>query len=218
MIGVEQCYPIINVFVSFFKDENSLLRYVNDTNRSIYAFELLPPPAASDLKNNKSEENSQLQVKLKDWKSAFECGGLVLLIQKPHIRPRSEPVQFKVSAFQIVPICTYFFPVQMISKFHTFFHCPLTIKMLWTDPNGIPSMLATSWIVILVFLMTTALSWSTFLCVLLVHVHLECAAFSTVVTPLLSWENHTENCVIPIIWSPASTISMLKFQYHFSPV
>jgi len=66
VIGVEQCYPIINVFVSFFKDENSLLRYVNDTNRSIYAFELLPPPAASDLKNNKSEENSQLQVKLKD--------------------------------------------------------------------------------------------------------------------------------------------------------
>jgi len=66
----------------FFKDENSLLRYVNDTNRSIYAFELLPPPAASDLKNNKSEEKSQLQVKLKERKSDFECGGLMLLLQK----------------------------------------------------------------------------------------------------------------------------------------
>jgi hypothetical protein len=39
---------------------------VNDTNRSIYAFELLPPPATSDLKDNKSEEKSQLQVKLKE--------------------------------------------------------------------------------------------------------------------------------------------------------
>jgi len=50
----------------FLKDENSLLRYVNDTNRSIYAFELLPPPAASDLKNDTAEEKSQLQVKLKE--------------------------------------------------------------------------------------------------------------------------------------------------------
>lgn len=64
VISVEQCYPMC-LFL-FFKDENSLLRYVNDTNRSIYAFELLPPPVASDLKNNKSDENSQLQVKLKD--------------------------------------------------------------------------------------------------------------------------------------------------------
>jgi hypothetical protein len=50
----------------FLQDENSLLRYVNDTNRSIYAFEVLPPPVAIDLKNKKPEEKSQLQVKLKD--------------------------------------------------------------------------------------------------------------------------------------------------------
>ena len=33
----------------------------------------------------------------------------MLLIQKPHIGPCSESVEFKVSVFQIVPICTYFF-------------------------------------------------------------------------------------------------------------
>lgn len=99
----------------------------------------------------------------------------------------------------------------LISKFLTYFHCCLSIKMLLTDPNEIPSTLITSWIVILLFLMTTALSWSTILCVLLVHVHPECAASSTV-TSLLSWENHSENCIIPIIWSPKSTINMLKFQ------
>jgi hypothetical protein len=37
---------------------------VNDTNRSIYAFELLPPPAAIDLKNKMTEEKSLPQVKL----------------------------------------------------------------------------------------------------------------------------------------------------------
>jgi len=98
----------------------------------------------------------------------------------------------------------------LISKFHTFFHCPLSIKMLWTDPNEIPSMLATLWIVILLFLMTTAFSWSTVLCVLLVDVHPECAVFSTVIAPLLNWENQSENCIIPIIiWSPKFTINIL---------
>jgi hypothetical protein len=42
------------------------MRYVNDTNRSIYAFELLPPPGTSDLKDNKSEEKSQLQVNFEE--------------------------------------------------------------------------------------------------------------------------------------------------------
>lgn len=63
MIDVNQCYVIIKVLY-FFQDENSLLRYVNDTNRSIYAFELLPPPVAVDLKNKKHEEKLLPQVKL----------------------------------------------------------------------------------------------------------------------------------------------------------
>jgi hypothetical protein len=50
------------MFISLFQDENSLLRYVNDTNRSVYAFELLPPPVALDLKTKKPEEKSRLQV------------------------------------------------------------------------------------------------------------------------------------------------------------
>jgi len=117
---------------------------------------------------------------------------------------------FWASSFQSVcfPNCPclhiFFFQPKwrvLLRKFLTYFHSPLSINMLWTDPNEIPSMLPTSRIVILLFLMTTALSWSTILCVWLVHVHPECAESSTV-TPLLSWENHSENCIIPIIWSP----------------
>jgi hypothetical protein len=53
---------------------------VNDTNRSIYAFELLPPPVAIDLKNKKPEEKSLPQVKLKSKNLLSESGDLLLLI------------------------------------------------------------------------------------------------------------------------------------------
>jgi hypothetical protein len=64
----------------FFQDENSLLRYVNDTNRSIYAFELLPPPAVVDLKNKMAEEKSLPQVKLESKNLLSKSGGLLLLV------------------------------------------------------------------------------------------------------------------------------------------
>ncbi|KAJ9574660.1 hypothetical protein L9F63_008192, partial [Diploptera punctata] len=48
---------VLDSHIARILDENSLLRYVNDTNRSIYAFELLPPPIPL-----KSEEQSQTEV------------------------------------------------------------------------------------------------------------------------------------------------------------
>lgn len=52
---------VLDSHIARILDENSLLRHVNDTNRSIYAFELLPPPAAVDLKNKMPEEKSPPQ-------------------------------------------------------------------------------------------------------------------------------------------------------------
>lgn len=75
MINVNQYFILY-----FFQDENSLLRYVNDTNRSIYAFELLPPPVAIDLKNKMPEEKSLTQVKLESKILLSESGDLLLLI------------------------------------------------------------------------------------------------------------------------------------------
>lgn len=42
-----KCHCWMNVHQGFkFKDDNTLLRHINDTNRSIYAFELTEPPDA----------------------------------------------------------------------------------------------------------------------------------------------------------------------------
>ncbi|XP_069684721.1 uncharacterized protein [Periplaneta americana] len=49
---------VLDSHIARILDENSLLRYVNDTNRSIYAFELLPPPVVLDIKNKNPDENS----------------------------------------------------------------------------------------------------------------------------------------------------------------
>jgi hypothetical protein len=65
VINFKQCCYTFNVSLSYVQDENSLLRYVNDTNRSICAFELLPPPVALDLEG-KSEGKSQPQVQLNE--------------------------------------------------------------------------------------------------------------------------------------------------------
>ncbi|PVD18765.1 hypothetical protein C0Q70_21317 [Pomacea canaliculata] len=45
---------VLDNHVSRILDDNIMLRYVNDTNRSLYAFEMLPPPAVTDLKSLRS--------------------------------------------------------------------------------------------------------------------------------------------------------------------
>ena len=55
-----------NVFISelksflYLQDDGTHLRYVNDYNRTIYAFEMLPPPLVEEISGNISDDTSTL--------------------------------------------------------------------------------------------------------------------------------------------------------------
>ena len=47
------------MFLSFIfsQDDNTMLRYVNDTHRTVYAYEMLPPPTITDDVSTKTQSN-----------------------------------------------------------------------------------------------------------------------------------------------------------------
>jgi len=79
-------------------------------------------------------------------------------------------------------------------------------------------MLATSHLVILLLLRTTAFLQPTFLSVLLADGHPEHLASSSEVTLLLNVENHTKTCNLALFALYTLLSTLLKFLLHFSPV
>ncbi len=43
-----------------FQEDNTKLQYVNDYNRTVYAFEMLPAPLVDDISGNISDDTSTL--------------------------------------------------------------------------------------------------------------------------------------------------------------
>ncbi|PSN45203.1 hypothetical protein C0J52_07148 [Blattella germanica] len=68
---------VLDSHIARILDENSLLRYVNDTNRSIYAFELLPPPVTV-----KADEKTQAGEPL-NLASGLESGDAMDISNTP---------------------------------------------------------------------------------------------------------------------------------------
>ena len=89
------------------------------------------------------------------------------------------------------------------------------VKMLWTDPNEIPSMLTTSRIEIFMTSKGSSFTGSTFSSLLLVDIRFTFWASSTVVTPLFNLENHLKTCVLPIFCSPKATFNILEVYMTF---
>lgn len=87
----------------------------------------------------------------------------------------------------------------------------LSLKILWSDLNAIPQILATSHLVTLLLLRTTAFLQPIFLSVLLVDGHPEHLASSTEVTLLLNVENHTKTCVLALFALNTLLSTLLKF-------
>ena len=69
--------PILNFL--HVQDDGTLLRYVNDYNRTIYAFEMLPPPLVDEISGNISDDTSTLTTS--DATSHGSTGNILVLIQ-----------------------------------------------------------------------------------------------------------------------------------------
>ena len=87
----------------------------------------------------------------------------------------------------------------------------LSLKMLRTDPNEIPNMLATSQIVVLLFLGTIPSFYPLFFfCVFLVQVCPEHLASSAEIMSLLNIEGHSKTSFLPIVSSPKLQSKILR--------
>jgi len=93
-----------------------------------------------------------------------------------------------------------------------------SLKILWSDLNAIPQILATSHLVTLLLLRIMAFLQPTFLSVLLNDGHPRHLTSSTEVTLLLSMENHTKTCILALFALHTLLSTLLKFLLHFSPV
>lgn len=94
----------------------------------------------------------------------------------------------------------------------------LSFKMLWSDPNEIPNLLATSQIVIILFSNVSSCTQSTFSPVLLVGGHPWYLAYSAEVTHYLYLENDFKTCALSTVCSSEATFSILQVSITFSLV